>query len=75
MSRIRKIRVHIALVNGEWYAQSGNNNYATRCALVPAISFCDRLNAKQKRGKSHAARMASRAWAVRQDNRTSKAMS
>ena len=66
MPRIRKVRVHISLIGGQWYAMSGNNNHATRCALVPAISFCDRLNAQQARGESPKARRAARAWAARQ---------
>lgn len=63
----RKIRVHISIVNGEWYAQSGNNNSATRIALYSAINFCDRVNSKQKRGKSLPQKKAARKWASRND--------
>ena len=63
----KKPKVHISIVGGAWYAMPGNNSDETRSALVPAISYCDRLNHDQKRGKSQAARRAARQWANRQE--------
>jgi hypothetical protein len=57
-------RVHIAIVGGQWHATPGNGNHATRCALVPAIRFCDRLNEQERRGKPLAAKRAARQWAA-----------
>ena len=62
-----RVAVPADIVVGEWYAQSGNNNSATRIALYSAINFCDRLNSKQKRGKSLAQKKAARKWANRKD--------
>lgn len=45
----KSIKVHIKIADGIWYAFSGNNNYRTRQALVPAISYCNRMNQQQRR--------------------------
>ena len=50
MPRKLKVRVHISLIGGSWYAMAGNNNHATRTALVPAIDYCKRMNARRVKG-------------------------
>lgn len=49
MPRKHVVKIHISLIDGIWYAMPGNNNYMTRACLVPAISYCRRMNEKQKR--------------------------
>ena len=49
MPRKLKVRVHISDW-GSWYARAGNNNHATRIALVYAIDYCKRMNARRAKG-------------------------
>lgn len=45
----RKCRPHIKLVQGEWYAFGGRGyKQSVNLLLVPAISFCNKLNHKLK---------------------------
>lgn len=50
MPRKQKIRIHISVIGGLWYAMAGNNNPDTRRALVPAISYIRRMNQKRMKG-------------------------
>lgn len=50
MRKPRPFKPRIKLVAGKWYAYAPNNSHEARCALVPAISFCRRMNAAGKGG-------------------------
>lgn len=51
MPRKQVVKVHISKIGGEWYAMAGNNNSATRSALVPAIDYCNRMNETERRAR------------------------
>lgn len=50
MKNLRPFKPHIKLVKGQWYAFAPNKSHEARGALVPAISFCRRLNATGQEG-------------------------
>lgn len=50
MKKPRLWKPRLRLFKGQWYAFAPNNSFAARRALVPAISFCRRLNTAKAKG-------------------------